>query len=86
MEAVIPETVMQHLRELNDPQSLLAGGFTTRQLAEELGVGPEAARRRIRQMYRAGSITSRKVALTEADAHELGYLGGCKLIVYYPAA
>lgn len=86
MEAVIPETVLAQLRELNSTVPELDGGFTCRQLAEKLGVGEETARRRIRKMFRAGKLEARSFGLTTEQANELGYLGGCKLIVYYPTA
>lgn len=82
MDCVIPQEVLDHIRELADRESSLEGLFTRRQMEDELGVSAKKARDLIRLMLRDGHIRSRRVAISDEQAIELGYLGGTGLRCY----
>lgn len=84
MDSVIPQVVLDHLRELaNQSGDPLRGGWTTEQLAEAMDISRDGARNIVRRLLRHGQVRGRRVGIDAQQAIELGYLGCGSVMVYY---
>ena len=82
MDAVIPQDVLDHLRELAQRENTLEGKFTTGHMAEGLGCGHEKARSILRGLMQKGRVRCCRVNVTDEEAWELGYLAGTSIVCY----
>lgn len=82
MESVIPQAVIEHLREIARKQTSFAGAFTTKMLCEEMDISDERARDLLRQLMREGRIQRRRISISDDDAWGMGYLGATSVIAY----
>jgi len=82
MDTVIPPEVVEHLRAIAEKHESFDGYFTTRQLAAEMEISEAKARDMIRTLTRGGKVTRHRLALTDEQAHEMGYLSACGVVVY----
>ena len=85
MDAVIPDAVLAHLRQLSEQQTVdpLRGGFTVEQYMTATDCTTYRARKDLRHMVRTGVVESRTVSINAAQADELGYLAAGRTTAFY---
>jgi len=82
MDTVIPADVMRQLAALHDSCNDLTGWWRSEDLRRVLGVGKVKGGKIIREWFRDGVIERRRFALSDAQATEIGLLGGAGVIFY----
>jgi hypothetical protein len=85
MDAVIPDGVLAHLRNLAEQQAIdpLRGGFTIEQYCEALAVSVYKARKDLRNMVRDGVVKPKTIGLDRIQAQSLGHLRPANTTVYF---